>query len=64
MLNNFCFHVYLYAQKCQVVKFDPWDMLNNFFSSLCSKVAVYSQKLQCFFLDSLIHTQSCEFRCH
>ena len=21
MLNNFCFHVY--AQKCQVIKFDP-----------------------------------------
>ena len=34
------------------------------FSSLCSKVAVYSRKLQCFFLDRHSHTRSCEFRSH
>ena len=34
------------------------------FSSLCSKVAVNSRKLQCFFWDSSPITLSCYFRCH
>ena len=35
------------------------------FSSLCSKVAVNSRKLQCFFLDlNTTSTLSCEFRVH
>ena len=35
------------------------------FSSLCSKVAVYRRKLQCFFLDLiLLVTLTCYFRVH
>ena len=36
------------------------------FSSLCSKVAVYRWKLQCFFFDSssLLHTRSTDIRVH
>ena len=34
-----CFHVY--PQKCQVVKFDPWDMLNNFCFHVYAQKSVF-----------------------
>ena len=63
MLNNFCFHVY--AQQ-SLSHFHTLALSHSFnlslnhsrhaeqvlFSSLCSKVVVYSRKLQCFFFTS------------
>ena len=40
-----------------------WHAEQVLFSSLCSKVAVYRRKLQCFFFDSTI-TLTCDIRVH
>ena len=56
-MNIFCFHVY--AQKChvvklsccQVVKFDPWNMLNNFcFHVYAQKSLIIGEKGNEYFL--------------
>ena len=75
MLNNFCFHVY--AQKwvfvimshvaCHMshVKCLSWSLGHAeqfLFSCLCSNIAVYGCKRQCFFFDTT--TLSCDSWVH
>ena len=63
ILNNFCFHFYVQKSLSHSHSFSlshyfnlsfnhSWHAEQVLFSSLCSKVAVYSRKMQCFFLTS------------
>ena len=59
MLNNFCFHVYAQKSLSHSHSFSLSHSFNHsrhaeqvLFSCLGSKVAVYSRKLQWFFLTS------------
>ena len=48
--------------SCQVVKFDPWDMLNNFsFHVYAPKSLFIAENDNAFFTTT---TSSCEFRVH
>ena len=65
MLNNFCFHVYAltFSHSFNLSFTHSRHAEQLLFSSLCSKLAVYRRKLQCFFFDLSI-TRSIDIRVH